>query len=57
MSIAPYPKTKTKSAGQTDFMIFLKLIRQLRLPSNELAPDLRRDRHLQREKGFTYLFT
>lgn len=31
-------------------MIFLKLIRKLRLQSNELAPNLRRDENLQRER-------
>lgn len=35
-------KKTTKSAGQTDFTIFLKFIRELRLPSSGLATDLRR---------------
>lgn len=34
--------TTTKSAGQTDFTIFLKFIRELRLPRSGLATDLRR---------------
>lgn len=46
----------TESAGQTDFVIFLKLIRELRLQSDELAPNLRRDEHLQREQIQTLVY-